>query len=147
MPSVLHFPLTEVKEKGESQVNVIIPSDAFLGLVEAGELITPIGITGLISEQDNEIIFAGDARGRWRIECTRCLTPVEEAYIAPVVHRLPMDEQTMDLTDEVRQAIVLAQPMKIYCRPDCKGLCVVCRTNRNTKDCGHAQSSQRGKNA
>jgi uncharacterized protein len=45
----------------------------------------------------------------------------------------------MDLTDEIRQSIGLAEPMKIFCKPDCKGLCAVCRQNRNVKDCGHPQ--------
>ncbi|MFI5363921.1 MAG: YceD family protein [Elusimicrobiota bacterium] len=39
----------------------------------------------------------------------------------------------------MRQAIGLAQPMKIFCKPDCKGLCSVCHKNRNLADCGHAQ--------
>lgn len=31
-------------------------------------------------------------------------------------------------------------PMKILCKDDCKGICPVCGTNRNKKDCGCDQS-------
>ena len=94
---------------------------------------------GSISQQDNEAVFEGSARGRWRVECTRCLTPVEGAFDAAVELRVSIDGGPMDLSDEVRQSVVLAQPMKTYCKPDCQGFCSVCLKNRNLGDCGHAQ--------
>jgi uncharacterized protein len=137
MTQGLRFPLTEVKEIGESPVDVSVPGGEFPGIVDAGELIGAIRIKGLISEQDEDAVFEGDARGRWRLECTRCLVPVEADFTSPFEQRVSIDAGPMDLTEEVRQAIVLAQPMKIYCRPHCRGLCPVCRKNRNVTDCGH----------
>ena len=55
---------------------------------------------------------------------------------------VPIDSGPMDLTEDVRQSIGLAQPMKIFCKPDCKGLCSVCHKNRNLADCGHAQGGE-----
>lgn len=137
MSSVLCFPLAQVKEKGEVLVDVSVPAGEFPDAVDSGALAGPVAIRGTISAQDDEAVFAGDARGRWRVECARCLAPVEAAYVAPVERRVSIDAGPMDLTDEVRQAIVLAQPMKTCCRPDCRGLCPVCRQNRNQTDCGH----------
>jgi uncharacterized protein len=45
----------------------------------------------------------------------------------------------MDLTEPVRQALLVALPMRPLCREDCKGLCVVCGANLNYVDCGHRQ--------
>jgi uncharacterized metal-binding protein YceD (DUF177 family) len=138
MSELLIFPLTEVKEKGFVAVDVTVPSEEFPEAVADGTLLGPVFVKGSLSRQDDEAVFEGFARGRWRIECTRCLTPTEGDYEAAVELEVSIDGGPIDLTDEVRQSIVLAQPMKIYCKPDCKGLCVVCHQNRNVVDCGHA---------
>jgi uncharacterized protein len=41
----------------------------------------------------------------------------------------------LDLTEEVRQAIILNLPMQPLCRQDCQGLCVGCGENLNLKPC------------
>lgn len=135
--SPLKLSLTEVKEHGESEVDVVVEPVAVPAVLEAGEIVGPVAVKGRLTAQGDEAAFDGSVRGRWRIECTRCLSPVEGEYAAAVEARAPIDGGPFDLTDEVRQAIVLAQPMKIYCRPDCKGLCPTCRENRNQVDCGH----------
>jgi uncharacterized protein len=43
----------------------------------------------------------------------------------------------MDLSEPIRQALLVALPMRPLCREDCKGLCPICGANRNTTDCGH----------
>ena len=137
MSELLQITLTEVKDVGEKAVDVTVPLDTYPDVMNEGELITPIQVKGTITEQEDEAAFEGVARGKWRIECTRCLTPVDQEYASPVEMRVSIDKGPMDLTDEVRQAIVLAQPMKTLCKPDCKGFCAVCRKNRNLTDCGH----------
>jgi uncharacterized protein len=137
MTELLLFPLTEVKEKGFLAVETTVPAGEFPDAVSDGQLVGPVTVKGSISRRDDEAVFDGSARGRWRIECTRCLVPTEGPFEAPLEHSVPIDGGPMDLSDEVRQAIILAQPMKFYCKPDCKGLCVVCRKNLNVADCGH----------
>lgn len=137
MSGPLVFPLSEVKEKGFVAVEASAPAGEFPDAVADGALTAPISVKGVITQQDDEAVFEGSASGRWRLECTRCLTPTEGNFDAPVELSAPIDGEPMDLTEAVRESIVLAQPMKILCRPDCKGLCVVCRKNLNLADCGH----------
>jgi uncharacterized protein len=42
------------------------------------------------------------------------------------------------LDDVVREQILLAVPLKLTCREDCKGLCPHCGKNRNTETCSCA---------
>lgn len=49
------------------------------------------------------------------------------------------DGKTIDLDPIVREQVLLALPMNVVCREDCKGLCAVCGEDRNVKDCGHEQ--------
>jgi uncharacterized protein len=43
----------------------------------------------------------------------------------------------MDLTEPVRQALIVELPMKPLCREDCAGICPVCGASRNEVQCGH----------
>ena len=42
----------------------------------------------------------------------------------------------VNLADEVEEQVLLSVPMKVVCRPDCRGLCPVCGVNRNARQCG-----------
>ncbi len=131
------FPLTEVKENGQLPVNAKTPAATFPDALSEGTLTGTVFLNGMILAVDDEASFNGEAKGRWKFECTRCLKPVEAEWRTPVEVMVPIDGGPMDLTDEVRQSIALIQPMKILCKPDCKGLCPVCRKNRNEVKCGH----------
>jgi uncharacterized protein len=41
----------------------------------------------------------------------------------------------VDLTREIRDAIILSLPGKFLCREDCLGLCPVCGGDRNEREC------------
>jgi len=47
----------------------------------------------------------------------------------------------MDLTEPVRQALLVALPMKPLCREDCAGICPQCGANRNETQCGPAEET------
>ncbi len=49
-------------------------------------------------------------------------------YISP-------DKDKIDLTNDVRDYALLAEPMKKLCKPDCKGLCYKCGANLNVSEC------------
>jgi uncharacterized protein len=48
------------------------------------------------------------------------------------------DGKTIDLDPIVREQVLLALPVSVLCREDCKGLCSVCGQDLNESDCGHA---------
>ncbi len=93
-------------------------------------------------------------------ECGRCLEParsrmeseLSEEYLAMtnVATGQPLpgvvaaaDEQVispnheLDLTDVIRQDIVVQQPIQPLCRENCAGLCVTCGADLNQATCGH----------
>lgn len=47
------------------------------------------------------------------------------------------DENEVDLTQEIVDAVMLDRPMKILCRTACKGLCPICYTDWNEETCEH----------
>jgi uncharacterized protein len=50
-------------------------------------------------------------------------------------------DEELDVAAWARDAIVLALPPQVLCRPDCAGLCPVCGENLNEADPDHAHES------
>jgi uncharacterized protein len=85
--------------------------------------------------------------------CARCLTEiveqqqvqVTEVYFDPA-RREPGDEDdpgydlvedasAIDLFALVHDGVLIDQPVRTLCKPDCAGLCVVCGVDRNIETC------------
>jgi uncharacterized protein len=54
----------------------------------------------------------------------------------------PFDGKTIDLDPIVREQVLLALPVTVLCRDDCKGLCPTCGQDLNEKDCGHSEKHE-----
>jgi uncharacterized protein len=48
----------------------------------------------------------------------------------------------IDLTQIIRDYIILSIPMKPLCSDECKGICAVCGANLNKIDCGHKEKEE-----
>lgn len=83
-----------------------------------------------------QILLQGSVRGGWRVPCARCLSPVDVAFEGELEETYPIHLETVDVTEEVRQALVLSLPQKTLCGDDCKGNCARCGKNLNQGPCG-----------
>ena len=54
----------------------------------------------------------------------------------------PFDGKTIDLDPIVREQVLLALPVTVVCREDCRGLCGRCGQDLNEKDCGHGSQRE-----
>jgi uncharacterized protein len=48
----------------------------------------------------------------------------------------PFDGKAVQMDGHVREQLLLALPVGVTCREDCKGLCTVCGNNLNERECG-----------
>ena len=104
------------------------------------------------------ILVTGSLSTVLQVVCPRCLEPypldveidLEEEFIPSVDIRvgasLPISEQVdpaliidehhvLDLSEVVRQYLIIAQTTCPPCRPDCAGLCSLCGQNLNLGQC------------
>lgn len=88
----------------------------------------------------------------FELQCDRCLEAVQEDLelsfemdvYAPnaVPEDLDADEQMfmegyqLNVKALVDSEIMMQWPMKVLCKPDCKGICMKCGKNLNTGECG-----------
>jgi len=115
------------------------------------------GVTTELSIQKaaQEFFCQGRVKARVVLECARCLTPFEVEFSEPTDFIVcsetlaeerdtiddedyvyfPGNDLRVDIVEPVRQAIVLAVPLKPLCDPNCRGLCPHCGTNLNEGSC------------
>ncbi len=106
------------------------------------------------------ILVRGAVRASAQATCARCLTPVVQGWEVEVLelhrpvaghgdadddgaedddldYRLVEGDTQLELDQMVRDALVVGQPVRVLCRPDCAGLCPSCGADRNIEPCDH----------
>lgn len=91
------------------------------------------------------IVIDGEVRAPWSDSCRRCLAPAAGEVVCDVheLYQLTVSDpeafeivgDQIDLTDMVRENLLLDAPVAPVCRPDCAGLCPVCGVDRNIAGC------------
>ncbi len=106
---------------------------------------------------EDEVFLDGVMTFTVRYTCARCVEEYEVPYRVPmnIVIQLVSDQDAsleedadddrfvlypesktvFSLDQHIRDAIVLEQPMKPLCKPECRGLCPQCGANLNESPC------------
>ncbi|MGI8468596.1 MAG: YceD family protein [Pyrinomonadaceae bacterium] len=125
--------------------------------VEGAALKNAVKVKGKLTKGIAQIDVAGEISADAMIECARCLQPIErkleipfkaefvsaENYTVAKEAKLRgndldvsvFEDNKIDLTELVREQILLNLSEQIFCREDCRGLCDKCGANRNLVDC------------
>ena len=149
----------EVRELGRrvgaiKRINTTVPAPA--------DLI--VGVIGVPQDSDVEldltlqsvsegVLASGTASVQLRGQCARCLDEIsdegsfdlQELYFYPGnevdEEESVVEDDTIDLEEALRDAVVLELPFTPLCEEDCLGLCPDCGFNRNL-DPGHGHGEQ-----
>ena len=91
---------------------------------------------GEVQKTEETLHFWGQLNSRIEHICGRCLEAVMEPLDQPFdLYYEVKGRESVDATEDLREILILAYPIRFYCRPECKGLCPKCGTNRNEKMC------------
>ena len=111
----------------------------------------PIELT-ITNTGDRNLEIRGTGKITVGIPCDRCLEEVEVPFDLSIAQKLvapdradqdALEEQeafmegySLNIDSLIDNEITTSWPMKVLCRPDCKGLCPVCGKDLNTGACG-----------
>lgn len=100
-------------------------------------------LSGTVLKEASAVNFSGELKSRIRRICGRCLSERAEDLAVPFQFFYDATENDeIDTLDDIRETVLLDQPMTFLCKPGCLGLCPVCGANRNDKPCQCEQSAQ-----
>lgn len=140
------------------------PAEMFSEDLSQITMLGPIKIGGALFRMGMNVNFDGRISGGCELTCSRCLGKYEylikgeiKAIFIPSekeaaggdeieLHLKDIDTQfydgdEIDVYEPVRDHIALSVPMRPLCDEACKGLCHVCGSNLNEKECGCDRSS------
>jgi len=102
----------------------------------------PFDVDAAIARVDAELVVQVAIRCPLSLSCARCLEEFSTTVTADTIFSYKVHpSDVVDITEDVRQEILLAYPMVPICQPDCKGLCSTCGQNLNLSTCSHHASA------
>ena len=112
--------------------DVPVPIDVEFSLRMVPEALAP--------RADDAAVDAGPAKKRkYQKKEDDGQSPSAASFELDEVDAEPFNGKTIDLDPVVREQVLLALPVSVVCRDDCKGLCSTCGQDLNEKDCGHGK--------
>jgi uncharacterized protein len=107
-----------------------------------------IHIVGSISIAGDVLLVEGKLKTKVGRTCSRCLKefvsdvevdiserffPANAEYIEK--DAFSYDSDIVDITEALRESLIIAEPLQALCKKDCKGLCPVCGADKNVELC------------
>ena len=98
----------------------------------------PFKAQAAITKVERELVVDVGIRAPVHLTCARCLTDFTSTLALNEIFSYQVKPtDIVDITEDIRQEIILAYPMIPLCRPECKGLCRVCGQDLNVAVCSH----------
>lgn len=83
-----------------------------------------------------DLLVTGSVQISLETQCARCLARMKYPLKASLcLHFEKVAEQEVDLTEDVREELLLAIPQNFHCSEDCKGICTGCGADLNREPC------------
>lgn len=159
---MLKVDLGELARKRRLQIDASVPADSALVAQAEFQLVAPLEVQLDVQQATNDVVVRGRLEGEAEIACRRCLVPVrtpidqEVTWLfrdgvtpaeaeAEEVYALPAKGHELDLSNALREHLLLAVPEFVECQEACKGLCPHCGVNLNetTCSCETSQTDER----
>jgi uncharacterized protein len=149
---MLSLDLGRLGREGSVPVEARVPADAPLWHESGIEWAGPVDVRLKASHAGTgEIVVRGVIEGALAQVCRRCLEPVASSFeqavtlvfVASDAPGFEDDDSThvfdpgseFDMSNEVREELILAVDQYVVCDPECRGLCPACGVDRNTDSC------------
>ena len=141
----LVFDLVELPPEGRMLDGAVTASELELPEDERWQLTAPVRFQLRLSpvNSGHDLLVQGALETELRVLCDRCDEPFDwHLAEKSVCHEYENAfGTTIDLTDDIREDILMALPQHFLCRPECLGLCPHCGANLNDGDCGCAKEA------
>jgi uncharacterized protein len=138
-------------DRDEARLQESVPADAPFWDGTGLRPLGPLEMDLVARSVGDGVLVRGRLQATMALECRRCLSPVshrvddtvdmlfseigEDTEIEGEVYPLPARGDELDLTDAVREQLLLLAPEFALCSEECRGLCPQCGTNLNEGEC------------
>jgi uncharacterized protein len=106
-------------------------------------------VKGTIKKDGSNYFVTGEVKVKLSLLCDRCLESFDYVIQADLWEQFTTDEtlnledeeiklvtkSIIDLSDTIKETVIMHLPMKVLCDDDCKGICNTCGINLNHETC------------
>ena len=147
----LVFHLKDFRREDFKRYEALVPPETLGLLYKEADFVSPLSCTVLLLHQGNGNVYVtADITSVISAECRRCVNPFEidvvttldvffsisdESPEENIADERYYDGETIDISEDVRQALILEIPMWPLCSETCEGLCLQCGTELNAGAC------------
>ncbi len=130
----------ELRQLSDYQ-DVIIQAEenpSALDLETTGILISgPVKVKAIVSKIENSLNLKINLQAKALGQCSRCLNDIVLPIAKDFRLNIAIDKSdtSIDISEDIRQEIILEYPDKPLCKETCLGLCVNCGRNLNEGNC------------
>lgn len=147
----LVFDMKDFRHEDFKAYEALVPPASLSLDYEEADFIKPLSCAvQLFRQGDDNVYVTADIETEISVECRRCITP----FAVDIATKLELlfsisrespeeseaderyyDGETVDISEDVRQMLVLEIPAWALCSETCEGLCPVCGAELNSDGC------------
>ena len=130
----------ELSQLPENQLFTLQESQEPQGLnleLEGIKITLPIEVNAELIKIQDALDINVNLTAQARAQCARCLNELTLKINKKfrLDYAITKQDTSIDITDDIRQEIILDYPLKPLCISSCKGLCINCGKNLNEGPC------------
>ena len=140
----------KLKHSGKTELDFYFEHEVEdnLLLIPDAVIENPIKVSGALELHGDDVYIDGEINCKIVGKCARCLEEAKcdftENFSVKYVRFNPDENEgeylykkgVVDLRYAVNEILTISAQPVIYCKDNCKGLCPLCGSNLNEKDCG-----------
>lgn len=118
-------------------IDQVIPKEGIGLSDEEIDLRSPITVKARLERTGNIVNAVTRVSADFGFLCARCLEELHafHAFDYEFNFDISPGDEYVDLGEEIRQELILANPPRVLCDLDCKGICAGCGINLNHEPC------------
>lgn len=143
--------VAEIQKKlvGEKSLRFELDAQELEITPEELNLCSSVKLEGTMSNVGDVLLLKAVLTAEVQRMCGRCLKEFSAETRAEVLEKFypqdtdnlerdafVYDSDVIDITEPLRESLLLAEPIQALCKEDCRGLCPICGADLNDGDCG-----------
>ena len=133
---MIKISVRDITSKG-LDIDQSIPKEGIGLSSEEVDIRSLLNVKARLERTDNFVIANTHIKAEFGYMCARCLQELysteERSYMFEF--ELEPGSEYVDLGEEIRQEMIMANPARVLCSKDCKGICPECGANLNIEKC------------